>query len=332
MKMAALMSTVLAVTALQVFAGEGPGTVLHQPQIEGWRFDGLDVTDRMAVLAGIWERLPAEVRVYPTENYFYWQLHAGGREFRGNLRLASGQREKGLLHFGYSEWREFLSERPAGEKVLTVTGHFGPGDGVVVTCPDAFTAEVKFRGKSVRFLLNRIAQNPPRDFRVMNEEVFIERTLDESGLPFFLLFNTRGNYFLWVLNEEERPAETFHPLSGELQAGRRTGFVFWQQEQRKVLLGVGKLSVERNDYCDGPFDQLSDNYAAEVKIKDWIERAYPAHKGNIDTYGYFLGSDNPKRVALNCYLHYDTQQQTVAFLAEAKRQQDPLHFISGGGK
>lgn len=320
----------LAALLLSARAGAEPGVTFHQEQMDGWRSRGLDVSDRMAVLAALWAKLPAEVQVYPSENYYYWQLHTGGRELRGNLRLATGQREQGLLHFGYTEWQEFPD--PSSQPPLTVTGHFGKDEGVLVTCPDHFTSHVTFRGKTVCFLLNRTGQEAPRDWKPGPDETFIQRTMDESGLPFFLLFNTRQNYFFWVLNEEGEPVETFTPLAHGAVAGRRTGFLFWQQDSRKVLLGVRKLSVERNDYCDGPFDQLADNYAVETKIREWIERAYPEQKGRIDLYGYITDTPGPKRIALNCYLHYDTPQQALELLATARRQPDPLMHISSGGK
>jgi hypothetical protein len=310
-------------------AAPEPVIRLQDQNIAALRSGPLDLQDRMAVLSAVWAALPAEVTVHPTENYCYWQMQAQGRELRGNLRLASGQREKGFLNFGYAEWVEFPGETEP-DAALTVSGQLGAADGVTVKCPDHFTAEVTFREKKVRFRLQQIPQTPPQQFQPGADEVFIQRTQDESGCRFFLMFDQRANCFFWVLNEEETVPDSFHSLAPDIVAGRRTGFIFWQQPGRKVLAAVRKLSVQRNDYCDGPFDQLADNYARETNIQQWMERALPPVRGRIDVYGYFTGTPNPKRVALNACAHYDSPAAAVQFIQQAKTAQHPLAFISSG--
>ena len=148
------------------------------------------------------------------------------------------------------------------------------------------------------------------------------------------MFNTERNYFFWVLDEEVRVPDSWTKLSDEVVVGNRTGFVFWMDpaaENRKVLATIRKISVLRNDYYDGPFDQLSDNYVEEINIKKWMELAIPGIKGRIDKYGYYTDSERPSRVALSNYGNYYTFAEALQFVESAKKAFDPYLFISRGG-
>ena len=128
------------------------------------------------------------------------------------------------------------------------------------------------------------------------EERFIQRTFDESGYQFYLLFNERDDYFFWVLNEEEPLRDVLDPLGDDLLVGRRSGFGLWidrDHGDRKILVGVRQLNIRRNDYYDGPFDQLADNYADETAIAEYMQRAFPSLRGRIDKYGYYTDRERP---------------------------------------
>jgi hypothetical protein len=49
--------------------------------------DHLDIKDAMAVLDVIFGSLPQRVKVYPTENYFYFRFVHNGLQYAGNFRL-----------------------------------------------------------------------------------------------------------------------------------------------------------------------------------------------------------------------------------------------------
>jgi hypothetical protein len=320
-------------TSLRSAAGS-PALVLQQTITEGLKAGGLDLKDPVAVFGTVFAQLPAEVTVYPTENYYYWQLYCNGREIRGNIRLPSGQREKGILCLGYAEFDEFPA---AGgpEREILASKYFSREDGVDITCPDGFTSIVKYKRKSVTFHFHRIPQLPPKRFALPADEVFVERTCDESGFQFFLLYNTASKYFLWVLNEEVPVPDHFHPLADGVLLGRRSGFVFWTDKtngSRKVLAAVREESVDRNDSFDGPFDQLADNYADQTGIRKYIELALPSCKDRIDKWGYFTDAPEPKRVALNNYGTWHSVSEVLEFMDEAQRFGDIRKFISKSGK
>lgn len=306
--------------------------ILQQHLLEGYYTEGVDLEDVDAYFWHVFSRLPDEVTIYPSENYFYFVDHVAGRQVWGNIRLPAGRRERGVLSFGYSEFIEF----PSGYgQYLTRSKYFTEADGLLVKQgKDPFEWRVSYNKKTVTFHLHRLVQEPPKLFALRTNEAFIMRTFDESGIQFFLLFNTASNYFFWVLNEEERVPDTFTALDKDILVGRRTGFAFWvdgEKPPRKVLATIRKISVNRNDYYDGPFDQLADNYVEQTKISKWMERAIPSIKGRIDKYGYYTDVERPSRVALSCYGTYYTQADILEFVKKAKASPDPYHFISRGG-
>ena len=291
----------------------------------------IDLANSDAYFRDVFSRLPSEVSVYPSENYCYFVDHIQGREIWGNIRLPAGERDRGILSFAYEEQLHAPDPddlRASGAKYLTKT------DGVIIQRIDPYIYSVNLDGRAVTFHLHKLLQEIPKLFSLRTNEVFIERTFDESGLQFFLLFDTRRNYFSWVLNEEEVVPDLFDEISDDILIGRHTGFVFWRdakQNGRKVLSMVSRKSVLRNDPFDGPFDQLADNDVQTTKIGEWMERAFPRLKGRIDKYGYYKDMKQPSRVALTCYGMYDLAAEVSEFILLVKACSDPCECISKSG-
>ena len=270
--------------------GFSPYLLLNQRWVEALSSDQVDVEDVDEMFWYIFSRLPGTVMVYPSENYYYWILYVDRRQIWGNIRLPAGRRDNGVLTFAYFEFKESLFG-PSG--VPTRSKFFTVADGLRIEKNHDFSYVVHYRDKSVTFDLHRLSQDPPKLFPIAEDEVFVERTFDESGYQFFLLFNEKKDYFFWVLNEEEIVPDDLEPyeepLHESLVVGRRSGFAFWVDAahgNRKVLAAIYGQHATRNNYYDGPFDQLADNYADEIDIKGYMERAFPNMKGRIDKYGY----------------------------------------------
>ena len=299
----------------------------QQGWIEGLSSTELDTEDVDEVFWHVFSRLPDEIIVYPTENYYYFTLQVAGRRFNGNIRLPAATRDDGVLSFNYFEFREFPGggRNPSGQ-----TKYYNRDDGVGVTKIDRFTYEVAYRDRFVTFHLNQISQEPPKLFPLGEDEVFVERTFDESGYRFFLLFNEKGSYPFWILNEEDGVPDVLESFGKDLVVGKRSAFAFWVDRthgDRKVLVGIWRFHANRNDYFDGPFDQLADNYAEEVGISEYIQRAYPGLRGQIDKYGIYtdrVGS----RVALSTYMFYDHYADVRRFMVDAVASDDPYRYIS----
>jgi len=334
--------TVVGSTSIYAhFVPDHPTTYLYRNQqwIEGFyqKPEEINLEEIETVFWHVFSRLPDHVTVYPSENYYYFGLHINGRQFWGNIRLAAGYRELGELSFAYFEFDEYASP---GEDKFTQAKIFTSADGVGIEEVDRFTYDVSYQGKHVTFNLHQLPQDPPRLFQLQENEVFIERTFDESGYQFFLMFNSEENYFFWVLNEEERVPDILDPVSehDDIFVGRRSGFAFWDDGfGKKVLASIRQHSVTRNDYYDGPFDQLADNYAKEVNIKEYMIKASPAMENRINAYGYFIYDqygneiERPLRVALSTYQTYYSDSQFIEFIERAKAADDPYQYISRRG-
>ena len=281
-----------------------------------WEVDRLDTSDLDATFATVFAKLPNEVTVFPSENYYYWQIETvGGDTVWGNLRLAAHRRDHGELSFA------------AGERHKVFTAK----DGVEIERLGALRYAITFRQKRVLFHLNRLVQEPPKEFALRADERFVQRTYDESGIQFILLYNSRFKNFLWVLNDEggiDNP-EKFEQR-GSARIGTRSGFVFWQQGDRKMLAAVSAANINSNNYFDGPFDQLADNDAKETGLKKFLIDRDPDLANQIDDYGNYKNRSPATRVALSNYLKYETVEDAVGFIQEAVQSKDPLRYISGG--
>jgi len=323
------------------FVQDDPKTYFYRNQqwIEGFYKDpeGVNLEEIETVFWHVFGKLPDQVMVYPSENYYYYGLHINGRQLWGNIRLAAGYRDLGELSFAYFEFNEFASP---GYNRFTRAKIFTSADNISVKKIERFTYDVSYRGKTVTFNLHKLSQDPPNLFTLRENEVSVERTFDESGYQFFLMFNEEKNYFFWVLNEEEGVPDILDPVGeyDDIYVGRRSGFAFWEDHLgRKILASIRQHSVTRNDYYDGPFDQLADNYAEEVNIRGYMIKASPAMEGRINEYGYFIYDqegnlvENPLRVAISPYQTYYTQSQFTAFIERAKAADDPYQFISRRG-
>ena len=170
-------------------ASAEPYLLLNQRFVEGLRVEEFDLHNADAVFWHVFSRLPNEVVVYPSENYYYFILNVQGRQIWGNIRIPAGKRDEGFLSFGYFEYVEFPQLK--GPKTgMSNSKFFGPEDGLELIEEAPLRWRAAYRGKQVAFNLHPLEQEPPRQFELASNEKFIQRTFDESGYEFFLLFNT----------------------------------------------------------------------------------------------------------------------------------------------
>jgi hypothetical protein len=107
---------------------------------------------------------------------------------------------------------------------------------------------------------------------------------------FFLLFNKRLKIFHFVLDEAVTADQFFSPpATDRILIGKRTGFAFYRDHlrDRKIMIGALENNMLVNNYFDGPFDQLPDNFITGETLRDAILAVQPELKGKIDR----LGSD-----------------------------------------
>ena len=304
---------------------------LNQKWIEGLRSDA-DLDDVDGMFLHVFSKLPEQVTVYPSENYYYFILHVNGKQIWGNIRLAAGRRERGVLSFAYFEFRE--SPYVSNPRIQR-SKFFTDADGLLIDEIDRFTFKVRYSGKEVIFNLHQLSQEPPKSFSLGQDEIFVMRTFDESGYQFFLIFNEKENYLFWVLNEEELVPDTLQPLQDDVLVGRRSGFVFLVDkpyDNRKVLAAIRGANATVNNYYDGPFDQLADNYVDQTNISKYLKLVSPTLEGKIDKYGYYTDRETSSRVAVSPYYVYFNEKELNWFINLVKNSEDPYKIISSRGR
>ena len=296
------LSALLVAGAICAQAADPPQLHPHQSYMEEvLRPGALDVKDPMAVFAFVLNSLPDTVKVYPTENYFYFRFMLNGSPYAGNIRLDASNRDQGRVQFGYYEqttgWRD---DTPGEYRVLDEK------DGVKLEKLERFRYRLTYKDKSVVFELNDLSMVKPPAKALSQHESFIGPIFDDSGIRFFLVYNSALNNFLYILDETVPVADEFFavPFSERIVVGKRTGFVFYRDQrlERKIMIGAYEENVRVNNYFDGPFDQLPDNFIEGETLRDAILKVQPNLKGKIDRLGNRPGGD--VRYGIGTYLIY----------------------------
>lgn len=297
---------------------EQPSVSFNQNYIEKVLSIQLDLDNPLLVFDYVFARLPDTVTVYPTENYYYFRFYANSQAMWGNIRLDADDRDEGLLSFGYFG----AHNKPEQPEDLDYSGTFkqlGVSDGVVVAKEDSLRYVVAYKGKTVIFNLHDVPQTLPEGFQLLENDKFLARTFDESGFQFILLYDESQPQFRFVLDETAPLPDVLYELGPGLLAGRLSGFVFYTDTMgQKVLVGVDANNVRRNNYYDGPFDQLADNFVEGKELQEAMEAAYPYVRGRINERGSFLDSKGRRldsRLALTPYRTYDTLESMRQMLA-----------------
>jgi hypothetical protein len=306
-QIALILAGALALTATSVAAGERPRLHTHQSYLEDIASDSaLPLSDPKAMLAFVLDSLPARVKVYPTENYYYFHFYHQGVRYAGNLRLDMMDRDQGKLHFAYfedlQEWKE--------DAPLTYNA-FDQSDGVLVEKIEPFIYRVTFGERQVVFELNDLSKVVPPPHAIGPDEKFLGPIFDESGIRFFLIFNPKLKLFHYILDETVKVPDQFRmsAYSNRTLIGIRTGFAYYLdlRMNRKILIGVFEANSRVNNPFDGPFDQLPDNFVTDNELRDAIVAAEPSLDGKIDRVGSSF--DRSGRYLIGPYATYRTEDQ-----------------------
>jgi len=295
-----------------VCAADRPRLSTNEAYVEETlRATELGISDPLSVLAFVLESLPDRVKVYPTENYYYFRFTHNGTPYAGSIRLPPGERDEGKIEFGYYKDLTEWSDAIAGDVHLIA----GPAQGLEMERLDRFVYRLTYRNKSVVFMLNDLSDVHPPAAALGADEKFLGPIFDESGVRFFLLFNTKLKLFHYVLDETARLADELSATAGadRILVGRRTGFAFYWDHlaDRKILVGVYEGNSRINNYFDGPFDQLPENFIQGDELRDAIVASDPSVKGQLDRLGNYLHEEG--RFLIHPYMLYHRQSdlQTI---------------------
>jgi hypothetical protein len=270
----------------------------------------LAISDPMAVFAFVLGSLPDHVKVYPTENYFYFYFVHHHVRYAGNIRLDVVDRDQGKVHFAYYEdLAEWKDEEPINYVVLDGVRNVS----VAKLAPLVY--QVSYGGKNVTFELNDLSGVKPPAGTLGPDEIYLGPIFDESAIRFFLLFNSKLKVFHYILDETVEAADQLIRVSitDRILIGKRTGFAFYRDLRinRKILIGVFEGNSRVNNYFDGPFDQLPDNFIEGEALREAILAVEPQLAGKIDRFGISPGGAD--RYLIAPYRHYRTEDDLLVF-------------------
>jgi hypothetical protein len=300
-------------TASPAAAAEKPKLYTNESYVEDVNNRAaLPVGDVKAMFAWVLGELPARVKVYPTENYYYFYFYHQGSRYAGNIRLEAATRDDGKVNFAYyvdtNEWH--LKEDNRQYAV------FGKDDGVSVEKVERLLYRVSYGEKHVLFELNDLSGVKPPANALAASEKFLGPIMDESGVRFFLVFDEKLKIFHYILDETIPLADELFPAkrTPRILIGRRTGFAFYQDARlpRKIMIAAFEANVRVNNYFDGPFDQLPDNFLEGDALRRAILAASPELKDEkMDRFG---GSpDGEERYLIAAYIPYRTEDELFPF-------------------
>jgi hypothetical protein len=308
--MAVLVAAIMACSAAAQ-DGEPPRLNTNEATIaELARSHRLPIDDPMAVFGYVLGSLPERVKVYPTENHYYFSFDLNGVRYAGNIKIDARLRAEGKVVFSYYQDRPAWLPDADGPAVI-----LGPSQGATVEKVEPLAYRVSYGNKSVVFALNDLSQVRPPAAVLAPDDQFIGPIFDESGIRFFLVFNKKLKIFHYILDETVKPADVFVPApvgDGRILIGTRTGFALYrdQKRDRKILIGVYRDNVLANNYLDGPFDQMPDNFIEGDTLQQALIAAEPKLKGRINRYGSFA---DDSRFAITPYMEYRSPNDLAIF-------------------
>lgn len=292
-------------------AAELPRLYTNEQMIEDvTKKSALAIDDPIAVFIFVLNSLPERVTIYPTENYYYFWFYHNGNRYAGNIRIDVLDRDAGKVHFAYfKDFNEWSGEPDM--KYMQLDGSHG----IKIEKLEPLLYRVTFGRKSVAFVLNDMSKVVPPTSIMGPDEKYLGPVFDESAIRFFLIYNTRLKAFHYILDETAAVADELVPAqaSDRILIGRRTGFAFYRDHRldRKILVGVFEGNSRSNNYYDGPFDQLPDNFIHDESLRNAILEVEPHLKGKIDRYG--IAPDAASRYMIGPYLHYRSEEELDLF-------------------
>ena len=310
--MVAALSAAMIVSSAAAQNADLPRLQTNEAYIDGMmtRNQTLAIDDPMAVFTYVLNSLPERVKVYPTENYYYFSFDFNGTRYAGNIKIDARLRAEGQVEFSYYEDRANWLQDSEGTGIA-----LGAARGVTVEQVEPLAYRVSYGKKSVVFALNDLSKVKPPAAALAPGDQFIGPVFDESGVRFFFVFNAKLKSFHYILDETVKNPDVFVPApvgDGRILIGKRTGFAFYrdQRRDRKILIGVYHDNVVANNYLDGPFDQMPDNFIEGDSYRQAILAVEPNLKGKINRYGSLADG---ARVAVAPYMEYRSPKDLAIF-------------------
>lgn len=268
-----------------------------------------------AVLTDLLRQIGPTAKVFPTENYYYFQFYRGGMSYSGSLRFTLGKRDEGIVDYAcyptYVSWLET-------DHTTDFYAELSAKSGFQLTHLGGLDYELSVGGLATRFSLNNLDQTANPAVLAPGER-FLGRGFDDAGLAFDVVYDPKRKIFFFVLDTRGPVAETFVQVSPKVSLGRRTGFVFYQEDtpKRMVMVAANADEIYDNTWYDGPFDHLPENFYGLNGFWQAVYEAFPQLKGKLTPSGMFIGEDTI--FAMMPYRGYQTEAG-LAFIKTCAQQ------------
>jgi len=264
----------------------------------------IDIKNHLAIFENVFNLLPNEVTIYPSENYYYFEFINDGISYQGNIGLFKDELKNNSINFGY-----YTKSGHIFDDMSDIFEYYSLGekDGLIVKQIDSYTNSIQYKNKTVFFKSFQFDLEKNKQLKLTENEILIAPTFDESGTAFYLIYNEKMNLFYWILNEHTKFQEKLNTYNEDLYYSKRTDFVYYNDKEydRKILVGVNYYNIRKNNWFDGPFDQMPDNIIenGNAKVLPYLQKVFPEEASNFDKYGNFL-NDESSRIALSNYQTY----------------------------
>ena len=187
------------------------------PMSRSWRARPRSTSnDLMAVFGFVWAKLPERVKVYPTENYYYFGFFHNGIRYAGNIRLDASNRDDGKVVFAYFEdTAQWFEDAEVKYRVLD-SSH---GVSVEKVEPLRLSRDVSGQERDLR------AQRPARREAAARSgptRSISGRSSTSPRSSSICVFNKKLKVFHYVLNESGTvPDQFFSPPQARAHPGRQ---------------------------------------------------------------------------------------------------------------
>ncbi|MCB0332621.1 MAG: hypothetical protein KDD55_03930 [Bdellovibrionales bacterium] len=269
----------------------------------------VEFLDAPSVIRQVLSDTPYFAQVYPSEGYFYFRTMTQEGEVGGNFRL--NDTDEGYLGFGYYLMSD-QSQRVSG---YLYGGAKKREFQANVSRLSATLSLVTYQGETTLFRDVPLPTTLPKALPLLPDERFVSAVRDESGLLFYLLFDSNEKSFYYVLDPQY--VRLLHSMDkgSQLLMDPRSDFVFLQDEtSRSLFVGALRSKVYSNSYFDGPFDQVP----VKLNLRDSVYEAYPYLKlGGIDPHG-FVCIKRGSRVAITPYKKYSSPTDLVQMVRSCR--------------
>ena len=280
----------------------------------------------------ILESLPETLEVFPSENYYYFQIPVCGKIYKGNLRT--------LFYYGKIKQVYLVYESYKNISIYELLKDTFE----IVLFPSENTKlkTYKLTENLWKIVLNNdrklnitkfiVYIDPPhRIYNLPSTTKFVFNTIDESGISFSLAYDTTINNFIWFLNDSQLIPISLKKLQNELYIEPISGFVFLKVTDNEIiyyiLIGVPVINIIENNWWDGPFDQLNDRNW-NLELRKYVVKSLPELDTLINEYLYYNHSKYG-RVAISNYFKYTTIEEIINILEKyiQLNSEEPVTYI-----